>query len=88
MIFCVAPAVLFSCLLSAERGYYEGLNNMYPTAVSELTEALCKLFLGLGAAFLTVRLTGSAVLGAAAAMAGINRRNAFRGALCARIRLN
>lgn len=70
-LFAVAPAVLFSCILSAERGYYEGLNNMLPTAVSELTEALCKLILGLGAAFITVRLTGSTVWGAAAAMAGI-----------------
>ena len=70
-LFAVAPAVLFSCVLSAERGYYEGLNNMLPTAVSELTEALCKLILGLGAAFITVRLTGSTVWGAAAAMAGI-----------------
>ena len=70
-LFAVAPAVLFSCILSAERGYYEGLNNMLPTAVSELTEALCKLILGLGAAFITVRLTGSTLWGAAAAMAGI-----------------
>ena len=70
-LFAVAPAVLFSCILSAERGYYEGLNNMLPTAVSELTEALCKLILGLGAAFITVRLTGSTVWGAAAAMVGI-----------------
>ena len=70
-LFAVAPAVLFSCILSAERGYYEGLYNMLPTAVSELTEALCKLILGLGAAFITVRLTGSTVWGAAAAMAGI-----------------
>lgn len=70
-LFAVAPAVLFSCILSAERGYYGGLNNMLPTAVSELTEALCKLILGLGAAFITVRLTGSTVWGAAAAMAGI-----------------
>lgn len=70
-LFAVAPAVLFSCVLSAERGYYEGLNNMLPTAVSELTEALCKLILGLGVAFITVRLTGSTVWGAAAAMAGI-----------------
>ena len=70
-LFAVAPAVLFSCILSAERGYYEGLNNMLPTAVSELTEALCKLILGLGAAFITVQLTGSTVWGAAAAMAGI-----------------
>ena len=70
-LFAVAPAVLFSCVLSAGRGYYEGLNNMLPTAVSELAEALCKLILGLGAAFITVRLTGSTVWGAAAAMAGI-----------------
>lgn len=76
-LFAVAPAVLFSCVLSAERGYYEGLNNMLPTAVSELTEALCKLILGLGAAFITVWLTGSTVWGAAAAMAGITAGTLF-----------
>lgn len=72
VLFAVAPAVLFSCVLSAQRGYYEGLGNMYLTAVTELTDALGKLVLGLGAAYVTVRVTKNAVWGAAAAMAGIS----------------
>lgn len=67
----MAPAILFCCMMSSGRGYYEGLNNMLPTAVSEVIEALGKLFLGLGFAFLTVRLTGNYALAAAAAMLGI-----------------
>ncbi len=71
-LFAAAPAVLFSCLLSAGRGYYEGVGNMYPTAISELIEAACKLALGLGGAYFTVCLTGNVAYGAAAAIAGIS----------------
>ena len=45
----LAPAVLFGCLGSIYRGYFEGLKNMYPTAVSEVIEAVSKLMLGLTA---------------------------------------
>lgn len=44
---CIAPAVLFSCLMAVERGYYEGLCNMYPTALSQGLEAAVKLVCGL-----------------------------------------
>lgn len=44
----LAPAILFSCLSAIYRGYYEGLRNMVPTALSEILEALCRLVLGLG----------------------------------------
>ncbi len=44
---CIAPAVLFSCLMAVERGYYEGLCNMYPTALSQAAEAVAKLAFGL-----------------------------------------
>lgn len=71
-LFAAAPAVLFSCLLSAGRGYYEGVGNMYPTAISELIEAACKLALGLGGAYFTVRITGNVAYGAAAVIAGIS----------------
>ncbi len=47
-IACLAPALLFCTAMSVERGYYEGLRNMYPTAVSEIIETLFKLVLGLG----------------------------------------
>lgn len=43
----VAPAVLFVCLAAALRGYYQGLGDMRPTAVSQILEALGKLTLGL-----------------------------------------
>ena len=39
-MFCLAPAILFSCLSSVYRGYYEGMSNMYPTAISEVMEAI------------------------------------------------
>lgn len=67
----MTPSVIFCCVMSSYRGYYQGLNNMLPTAVSELAEALCKLILGFGFGFLTVKITHSVVLGAAAAIFGI-----------------
>lgn len=52
-IFMLSPTILFGCLMSIYRGYYEGLRNMVPTAASEIIEACGKLFLGLSLAFLT-----------------------------------
>ncbi len=46
-VLAIAPAVLFSCLTAVERGFHEGLCSMYPTAVSQAIEALCKLLCGL-----------------------------------------
>lgn len=43
----LAPTIFFACLMSIYRGYYEGLRNMTPTAISEIIEAICKLSLGL-----------------------------------------
>ena len=28
----ISPSVFFGCIMSVERGYYEGMSNMYPTA--------------------------------------------------------
>lgn len=46
-MLALAPAILFACLGAVYRGYYEGLQNMAPTACSEVVEALVKLILGL-----------------------------------------
>ena len=70
-IAAIAPAMLFCCFMSAYRGYYEGLRNMYPTAVSEVIEAMGKLIFGFGFAYVTMRITGNPAYGAAAAMLGI-----------------
>jgi len=46
-IIAIAPTLFFICISSAMRGYFQGFQQMTPTAVSELIEALCKLVLGL-----------------------------------------
>lgn len=51
-MFMLAPTVLFSCMISIYKGYFEGLRNMIPTAVSEIVEAVSKVFFGLGFAWL------------------------------------
>ena len=56
-IFAVAPCVLFCCMMSSFRGYYEGLNNMTPTGVSQVIEAVVKLIFGLSAAYVFMEAT-------------------------------
>ena len=46
-VYVLAPAVLFGSMSAIYRGYYEGLGDMRPTALSEVAEAACKLVLGL-----------------------------------------
>ena len=46
-VFAIAPSILFCCIMSTYRGYYEGLSNMYPTAISQVIESLGKLIFGL-----------------------------------------
>ncbi len=53
-IFMLAPSLLFSCLMSSYRGYYEGLRNMTPTAVSEVVDSIGKILFGLSLSFLTI----------------------------------
>ncbi len=54
-IFAVAPCVLFCCMMSSFRGYYEGLHNMTPTGVSQVIEAVVKLVFGLSATYLFMK---------------------------------
>lgn len=46
-VVMLAPSVMFGCICSVYRGYYEGLCNMIPTSISQLVEALTKLIFGL-----------------------------------------
>lgn len=55
-ILVIAPSLLFCCIMSTYRGYYEGFKNMYPTAVSSVIEALGKLIVGYAGAFITVSI--------------------------------
>ena len=51
-VLALAPAVLCTCCCSAFRGYAQGHMNMIPTGISQVIEALSKMFLGLALAFL------------------------------------
>lgn len=78
-VLAIAPSVLFCCLAAAYRGYYEGLSNMVPTAVSQVVESAVKAVLGLGLAAFAIGLGQSGKIpadkilpcGAAAAVLGV-----------------
>lgn len=46
-LLIMSPCVFFYCMMSVNRGYFQGMRNMKPTAISQVIEALCKLILGL-----------------------------------------
>ncbi len=47
----IAPSVLLVSVISCFRGYYQGLLNMKPTAISQVLEQAIKLVFGLSLAF-------------------------------------
>ena len=53
-IFVITPAIFFCCLMSSYRGYYNGLSNMTPTAISQVFEALGKLVFGIAGAKIVI----------------------------------
>ena len=55
----IAPSVLLVCIISAFRGYFQGLQNMVPTAVSQIIEQAVKMAAGIT---LAVLLKGNGVL--------------------------
>ena len=54
-IVAISPMVLFICIASAVRGYFQGFQNMMPTALSQMIEAGGKLALGLSLAVWAVK---------------------------------
>ncbi len=71
-VLAVSPAIFFVSLMSVFRGYYQGLSDMVPTAVSQVIEAICKLLLGYGFAFLALRAGYGVEIAAAGAILGIS----------------
>ena len=70
-IAALAPAVLFICIISAFRGFFQGQSNMTPTSVSQVFEAICKLVVGLGVAWAIMNFVGDATYGAGGAILGV-----------------
>ena len=55
-VLAISPSVIFCCLAAAYRGYYEGLSNMMPTAVSQVVESVIKAAMGLGLSYIVLYL--------------------------------
>lgn len=53
-IFAITPSIFFCCIMSIYRGYYNGMRNMTPTAMSEVWEAVGKVIFGLACAKLSI----------------------------------
>ncbi len=49
-IIAVAPTLIFVCQSAAIRGYFQGFGNLLPHSVSQLIEALGKVFIGIALA--------------------------------------
>jgi len=63
VILCLGPAVLFVCVNSSFRGFFQGESNMTPTGLSQVIEAACKLLLGLLLAFVLKKLFAGTEIG-------------------------
>ena len=68
-IKAIAPSLFFVAMLSAYRGYFQGMHNMAPTAWSQVIEQLVKLGSGLALGYLWVKK--GVEYGAAGAILGI-----------------
>jgi stage V sporulation protein B len=71
-VLAILPSVFFCAITSVLRGYYEGLQNFKPTAVSNIIESLIKLFFGLFLCGFVIKSGGGAALAAAAAVTGVS----------------
>ncbi len=60
-ILAISPAIFFVSLASVYRGYFQGRQNMFPTAASEVIEAAAKLLVGIVAAsfFMNMMVDGT-----------------------------
>ena len=70
-ILCLSPCALLMGFLSSYRGFFQGQGNMAPTSVSQVLEAVCKLIVGLAAAYALKAATQSVAWAAAGAIIGV-----------------
>lgn len=54
-LLVLAPTVFFCCVMSSYRGYFNGLCNQTPNAVSQVLEAATKLVVGVGTTYFVMK---------------------------------
>ena len=70
-IGALGPCVLLICIMSTFRGFFQGQGNMLPTSISQVLEAVAKLAVGIVAAVVLLKTTGSIPLAAGGAILGV-----------------
>ncbi len=70
-IAALGPACFLICLMSTYRGFFQGQQNMMPTSVSQVIEAIFKLIVGIAAAILLLYYTKSYAFAAGGAIFGV-----------------
>ncbi len=70
-LLAIAPALLFICVASVLRGYFQGFGRMTPTAISGIIEAFGKMLLGLFLVHAILSLGGDTRLAAGYSVLGI-----------------
>jgi stage V sporulation protein B len=81
-IAAIAPAVFFGCISSAVRGYYQGFGIMWPSAVSQIAEALGKLAFGLIFAYISSDCGDAPYITAAYTVFGVSCGSALSALFC------
>ena len=76
-IIAISPAIFFVSVLSSFRGYFQGMSNMVPTAISEVIEALGKLLIGLVLAY--ILMPSGVVAASCGAVLGVTAGTFFAG---------
>lgn len=66
----VSPAIVAVCVQSVFKGYFQGLQNMVPTAISQILEQVAKLSLGF--TFAVILAKKGVVFGAFGALIGLS----------------
>ena len=59
----IAPSLLLVPVMAAYRGYFQGRQNMKPTAVSQIVEQFFRVVVGLGAAYIFFFIIGDGAFG-------------------------
>ena len=73
----IAPAMIFSCMQAVFRGYFQGLQEMVPTALSQITEQFVRVSVIIAALFVLMPFGDTVVAAGASAGASVGGCVAF-----------
>lgn len=78
----IAPAMIFSCMQAVFRGYFQGLQQMVPTALSQITEQFVRVGIIIAAMFALLPYGDAIVSAGASAGASVGGAAALLLMLC------